>query len=830
MIATNMIKDVRVPLKSGGATTCRGCQQGKMVQKPFPSNRGKRSYDTFELLHLNICGPMEKDSLGGSKYLLLIIDEASGCMKGFCLRVKSESEDYIRKYITMVQTQFCKKVKFVRHDGAREFATNSLQLLYEDEGIEQQTTVPYAHQTNGTAERAIRTIVTIGHSMLHHAKLDKCFWAEAAMTAIYVKNRLPSPKVVKKTPFEIVYNLKPSVKHMRTFGCQTYILTPKENRFKWDPKARAGIFVGYEEVSKAYRVYDIEAGQVVISRDVNFDESTFGLQLPITDEDVDDLDFELLDLDDEELRQMEYKQTGKRKNRLNDEDTAAPRPRAVRQRPGLEESSAPENNSSRQEEDEETKDSGDSTPPVFWRASANAVEAAVDLSEPSTFEAAVSGPDQVHWRKAIHAELESMRLRGVFRAAKLPNGQRAIGTKWVFKIKRKADGSIEKYKARLVAKGFRQKYGIDYTETYSPVVKHVTLRMVIAISKHFGWPIDQLDVVTAFLYGVMKEQVFCVIPEGVELDMSGFDPCLYIKTSDGHCVFILVYVDDVLVTGSSPKLIAHTKEDLKTRFEMTDSGKCAFVLGIELLDGEDGSVTLCQRRYVDDILKRFGTDDCKAVASPVDMSSRLVSSDATTKVDAPFREAVGALMHLTTATRPDIAFAVVYVSRFMENPQEEHWVAVKHWAGDLTDRKSTLGYTFMLPVAPVSWCSKKEPSVSLSTSEAECIALSLAIQEGKWIHRLLCEIVMAANEEGPELMIHEDNQSCIKMTKNPVNHGRAKHIDIKYHHIRDEVKRGEVKLKYCETAVMLADIMTKGLHGPRHKDLTTALGIRASSD
>uniref|UniRef100_A0AAV1UXD7 Polyprotein n=1 Tax=Peronospora matthiolae TaxID=2874970 RepID=A0AAV1UXD7_9STRA len=380
MIATNMIKDVRVPLKSGGATTCRGCQQGKMVQKPFPSNRDKRSYDTFELLHLDICGPMEKDSLGGSKYLLLIIDEASGCMKGFCLRVKSESEDYIRKYITMVQTQFCKKVKFV-----------------------------------------------------------------------------------------------------------------------------------------------------VISRDVNFDESTFGLQLPITDEDVDDLDFELLDLDDEELRQMEYKQTGKRKNRLNDEDTAAPRPRAVRQRPGLEESSAPENNSSRQEEDEETKDSGDSTPPVFWRASANAVEAAVDLSEPSTFEAAVSGPDQVHWRKAIHAELESMRLRGVFRAAKLPNGQRAIGTKWVFKIKRKADGSIEKYKARLVAKGFRQKYGIDYTETFSPVVKYVTLRMVIAISKHFGWPIDQLDVVTAFLYGVMKEQVFCVIPEGVELD-STFD-CLELVKS-----------------------------------------------------------------------------------------------------------------------------------------------------------------------------------------------------------------------------------------------------------------------------------------------------------
>ncbi|KAG2876312.1 Retrovirus-related Pol polyprotein from transposon TNT 1-94 [Phytophthora cactorum] len=488
-----------------------------------------------------------------------------------------------------------------------------------------------------------------------------------------------------------------------------------------------------------------------------------------------------------------------------------------------------------------------------------------------------------------------MRLRGVFRAAKLPNGHRAIGTKWVFKIKRKADGSIEKYKARLVAKGFKQKYGIDYTETFSPVVKYVTLRMVIAIAKYFGWPLDQLDVVTAFLYGIMKELILCVVPEGVDLDddfdclelvkaiyglkqasrvwnetfdefvcfigfqVSASDPCLYIKVLDGHCVLVLVYVDDVLITGSSPELIARTKTDLKTRFEMTDSGKCAFVLGIELVDGPDDSVTMCQRRYVDDILKRFAMDECKAVVSPVDMSTRLVPSDAATKVNAPFREAVGALMHLMTATRPDIAYAVGYVSRFMENPQEEHWAAVKRifrylqgtkthgicfkpgdnidfrgysdadWAGDLADRKSTSGYTFMLTGAPVSWGSKKQSSVSLSTSEAEYIALSLAIQEGKWIHRLLCEILAATNETGPKLKIREDNQSCIKMTKNPVNHGRAKHIDIKYHHIDNEVKLGEVKLEYCETSVMLADIMTKALPGPRHTDLTAALGIHACS-
>ena len=133
------------------------------------------------------------------------------------------------------------------------------------------------------------------------------------------------------------------------------------------------------------------------------------------------------------------------------------------------------------------------------------------------------------------------------------------------------------------------------------------------------------------------------------------------------------------------------------------------------------------------------------------------------------------------------------------------------WSGDHADRKSISGYAFIFMGAPLSWGSKNQSSVSLSISEAEYIALSLAIQEGKLVHRLLCEIMATTNEEGPELMIREDNQSCIKMTKNPVNHGRAKHIDINYHHIRDEVKRGEVKLEYCETSVMMADIMTKRL-------------------
>ena len=238
------------------------------------------------------------------------------------------------------------------------------------------------------------------------------------------------------------------------------------------------------------------------------------------------------------------------------------------------------------------------------------------------------------------------------------------------------------------------------------------------------------------------------------------------EPADNKCTVLVVYVDDVLVTGNSPNAINQVKQQLKQRFEMSDTGDCAFVLGIEIVDNAvNGTVTLCQRRYVQDILHRFGMQDCKPAASPVDISTKLVPNDSSaTSIDAPYREAVGALMHLMCATRPDIAFAVGMVARFMEHPGQQHWIAVKRifrylqgtqshglqyhsganigfegysdadWAGDTNDRKSTSGYVFKLCGAPISWGSKKQASVSLSTSEAEYIALSLTIQESKWIH------------------------------------------------------------------------------------------------
>jgi hypothetical protein len=304
------------------------------------------------------------------------------------------------------------------------------------------------------------------------------------------------------------------------------------------------------------------------------------------------------------------------------------------------------------------------------------------------------------------------------------------------------------------------------------------------------------------------------------------------------------------------------KKQLQNRFEMKDLGDCKFVLGIELVENSN-AVVLSQKRYICDVLKRFQMENCNAVSTPMDCGL-VLSEDNCPKTDEeiremkniPYRQAIGSLIHLAIASRPDIAFAVGMVSRFMHNPGKLHWSAVKRifrylqgtknygigfekckvaefkcysdadWAGDKDDRKSTSGYLFLLAGGPISWGSKKQNSVALSTSEAEYIALSLAIQEGKWIQGLINELFAEIMEKKFDLVVFEDNQSCIKMTKNPVNHGRAKHIDIKYHFIRDEIKKNSVFVEYAETKVMLADILTKALPGPRHAELCEKFGLK----
>ena len=506
---------------------------------------------------------------------------------------------------------------------------------------------------------------------------------------------------------------------------------------------------------------------------------------------------------------------------------------------------------------------------------------------------ALASRDKAKWRDAMEKEMESLHTNDVWDLVKLPKDRKAVGSKWVFKLKVGPDGLVERHKARLVAQGFSQKHGLDYDETFSPVVRFESLRTVIALAVQNGMKLHQMDVTTAFLNGELEEEVYMKQPEGFaakgqedlvcklkrsiyglkqsprcwnsaldnQLKQMGFvqvkgDPCLYMA-SEGEMFFIAVYVDDIVLAGKSNKQIAEVKQTLAKQFQVKDMGELHYFLGVKVVqDKESGGVCIGQPVYAANILQKFGMEHVKPVNTPVDSSMKLVKATEEDEcVDQKlYQSAVGSLLYLSTATRPDITYAVSNMAKYSAKPTKQHWIAVKRimrylkgtlnygllyskdgstecvgfsdadWGGDLDDRKSTSGYLFQLSGAAVSWRSKKQTCVALSTAEAEYMALASAAQEAMWLRQLTTDL---KSKPTGATVIFEDNQSAIGMAKNPQFHGRSKHIAIKYHFIRENVCNNTVELRYCRTNDMIADMLTKGLHGEQFAKLRHMAGVRA---
>jgi hypothetical protein len=509
-------------------------------------------------------------------------------------------------------------------------------------------------------------------------------------------------------------------------------------------------------------------------------------------------------------------------------------------------------------------------------------------SEPSNYQEAAQ--HQV-WRDAMVEEYTSIMQNDVWEVVPRPTDRAVVGSRWIYKIKHGADGSIEKYKARFVAKGFSQKEGIDYEETFAPVARYTSIRAIISFAAQMGWQIHQMDVKTAFLNGVLKEEVYIEQPEGfvthskethvcrlkralyglkqaprawyeridTYLQNMGFvkseaDANLYYLVVGGEVLILVLYVDDLFLTGSLG-LIEECKRDLAAEFEMKDLGLMHYFLGMEVWQ-TDGEIFLGQGKYCIEILKRFGMEDCKAMSTPMITNWRKVDTSKEKDIDPTlYRQLIGSLMYLVN-TRPDIAFAVNSLSQFMMEPKRVHWTAAKHvlrylrgtveygiryvrgegirligytdadWAGSPTDKRSTSGCCFNLGSGVVSWFSRKQKSVALSSTEAEYIAASMATCEAIWLRKLL---VALFGQRVETTVIHCDNQSCIKLSENPVFHDRSKHIDIRYHFIRDCVQRGVVQLQYIPTEEQVADILTKALGKAKFIFFRDQLGVVQNS-
>ena len=340
----------------------------------------------------------------------------------------------------------------------------------------------------------------------------------------------------------------------------------------------------------------------------------------------------------------------------------------------------------------------------------------------------------------------------------------------------------------------------------------------------------------------------------IGLSQSSHDPCIYYKNEKGNMLVVCVYVDDIILAGQQEGSIQQVKVALASAFDIKDLGRLNYFLGIKIEQKSDNSIWIGQPAYIEKLLTTHGMQNCKPVNTPVSIGNKLVKAN---EEDEPvnqrqYQSAVGSLMYLAVSTRPDISYAVSSLARFSCKPTNEHWTALKRllrylkgttnlgilysdtgmdkcigytdadWEGDQDDRKSTSGYIFLLCGGAISWKSQKQKCVALSTAEAEYIAMSTATQEAIWLRQLIAEI--SNSSKSPTLMF-EDNQSAIAMARNPQFHGRAKHIEIKHHYVREQLSKGTVTLQYCPSHDMVADILTKGLGNDSFSKLRRKSGV-----
>ncbi|KAE8727985.1 hypothetical protein F3Y22_tig00004899pilonHSYRG00012 [Hibiscus syriacus] len=800
---------------------CEGCLVGKQFRKSFPKESETRAKKPLELIHTD----------------------------------KSEVFEVFKKFKAAVERESGRKIKSMRSDRGGEFTSREFQEFCEANGIRRPMTVPRSPQQNGVAERKNRTILDMARSMLKSKKLPKEFWAEAVSCAVYLSNRSPTRSVWGKTPQEAWSGRKPGISHLRTFGSIAHVHVPDERRTKLDDKSESFIFIGYDANSKGYKLYNPDNKKFVISRDVVFNEEgewDFNSH-------TDDFNFFPQFEEDEQTMREQLDES--------QQELATPPTSPTSTTQG---DSSPSSSSSGSQSEE----------------LCNAQEA---LEISMSFQEAVQ---EKKWRDAMDEEIKAIEKNDTWELTSLPKGHKAIGVKWVYKTKQNAKGEIERHKARLVAKGYSQKAGIDYDEVFAPVARLETIRLIISLAAQNKWKIQQMDVKSAFLNGVLEEELYIQQPSGYEVkghedkvlklkkalyglkqaprawnsridkyfQENGFNKCpyehaLYIKIKDEDILIVCLYVDDLIFTGSNPSMFNEFKDVMMKEFEMTDMGLMAYYLGIEVKQQNDG-IFISQESYAKEILKKFKMENCKPISTPAEYGIKMTKHEEGESVDPTFfKSLVGSLRYLT-CTRPDIIHAVGLVSRYMESPTTTHFKAAKRilrylkgtidfglfysvsndyklvgysdsdWGGDIDNRRSTTGFVFFMGDIAFTWMSKKQPIVTLSTCEAEYVAATSCVCHAIWLRNLLKEIGLI-QEEPTKVCV--DNKSAIALAKNPVFHDRSKHIDIRYHYIRECVARKDVEVEYVKSQDQVADIFTKPLTSEDFLRLRNLLGVTRSS-
>lgn len=876
------------------------CVSGKQTRKSFKES-GNRATGLLEIIHSDVVGPFQQKSFSGNRYLLTFVDDYSRKVFAIPIKKKSDVFNEFVNFKNLVENQCSSKIKILRSDNGTEYVNNQFLKFLKQHGIVHQKTCPYTPEQNGVAERMNRTLVERMRCMLFDAELGEHFWAETSVTAAYLINRVPCRGSLR-TPEEIWSNKKPTLKHLRVFGCKAMVHIPKEKRKKLEKKSVDGILVGYSTESKAYRIYNPRTKDVITSRDVIFFENeklkvsqNNNLYFPIlVDDVVENANVDIIS--EENLAEVELPTDPDFDNEstvsvedffgFNDviQDLTVAGNNEVR--------SCEVNNKRPRDEDDVIELRRSERIAKMPRYSYNFCATEFVSDDPPTVKKAMSSTNASEWSQAMKEEYESLLLNKTWCLCKLPQNKKPISCKWVFKTKRNANGNILRRKARLVAKGYSQEKGIDYNETFAPVVRYESIRYLIALAVKHGLLIHQMDAVTAFLNGTLEEEIYMKQPECMDdgsgkvckLQKSIYGlkqasrvwnetlnkvllnigvkrsecECIYYRINSNKILFIAIYVDDVLIFSNDIKTIKHVKEKLTSHFRMKDMGEASSILGIRITRSKD-SIKLDQSQYIADVLKRFKMEDCNPVNTPVDCNQKIsaelcpkTEADKESMLNVPYMQAIGCLLFAAQVTRPDICYIVNVLSRYGGNPGKAHWEAIKRvmrylkgtsdkglvyskdhdkltgycdadWASDIDERRSTTGYLFTLQSGAISWSTKRQKTIALSTTEAEFMSMVAAIQEAIWLKRLENEI---SPDPVKTMTLHCDNKSAIHVALNNAYSSRTKHVDVRVKFIRECFENKIIELKYLPTNDMLADLLTKGVPFPKLKTLTDKFGFK----
>lgn len=885
---------------------CEICLKANQRRKPFNTVRTKAERP-FELIHVDLCGPISPPTWDGKNYFLIFVDDFTNFVQIALLKCKSDAFEHIKILVAESEAKWNTKLTKIRSDKGGEFISNEFKIWCKEKGIQLDSGIAHSPALNGKAERFNGILMAKARSLLFDSELPKTMWGEAARVAAFLMNRSPKTNM-GITPFEAWNKRKPDLNRVQIFGSTAYAKKLGYLK-KLEERSEKLVFVGY--TLTGYRLWDEGRRKIIEARDVVFTPPQIlkrspEILIPLcnlnsdSDEDNEFFDENLASWDNEkslhsaneshERNGMESdnsEQNVEVGGEVTEHATAGSGTADSDDGMSLEneiEDLEKNDNVLAGNESEVIVDDGENRYPERMRFAParypdpdNTAMIADLFHEPRSFREALSSSESEDWKQAIADELTSLKKNDTWTVVdrREVGDKKVLSNRWVFA---KKEGGL--FKARLVVRGFEQQEGMDYTDTFSPVIGNAVMRIIFALAASDDYFVFKFDVKTAFLHGLLDENVFMYLPEGIKCAENADKICKLNKSLYGlkqasnkwnerftssiqlkgfvhvkgeRCVFtdensqtiLALHVDDGYIISKCKNAATSLLEHLESEFEIKKIENPETFLGLELFR-QGGEFKITQTEYTKKILSKFGMAEANPVSTPMAIKpeTELLANNTAEIIcnikNYPYREAVGSLLYLASRTRPDISYSVSYASRKMDKPTPEDILTVKRifrylrkdigmtgigytasndftltaycdsdFAGDLTDRKSTSGFVIFFKNGPISWCSRKQSVVSLSTCESEFISAAECVKELLYFKAVLQDLL--GETVKIKLYLFEDNKGTIDLMKNGIFNRRSRHIDVRYHFLHEVIKEGLITVQHVSSDLQIADIFTKPL-------------------